>query len=74
MITKTQATNAQYRDEFWHKTVTNADGSPARCRVNGACKVWKTRPNEFRLPVKHGLKDCFYITEDNAAEWYDPSS
>ena len=72
MITKQQAVAAQYRQEFWHRTVKNADGTPARCRVNGACKVWKTRPDEFRLPVKHGMYDCSYITESNAAEWRIP--
>jgi hypothetical protein len=52
-----------------HKTLTNKDGSPLRIRVNGKCKLWKTRPDEFRLPCKHGLKTCFYITESNAHEW-----
>jgi len=74
MITKQDAVNATYRQEFWHKTAKNADGSPVRCRVNGVCKVWKTRPDEFRLPVKHGLKQCFYIEQDNANEWYNPSN
>lgn len=69
MITKQIATNAHYRQIFHHLTIKNADGSPARCRVNGKCHTWKTRPNEFRLPVKYGLKDCFYITERNASEW-----
>ena len=72
MITKRQAVNAHYRDEFHHLTEKNADGTPARCRVNGACKTWKTRPTEFQLPVKHGLRDCFYITQDNADEWRIP--
>jgi hypothetical protein len=71
-IDKTQAVNSGYRDEFYHVSLKNADGTPVRCRVNGACKTWKTRPNEFRLPVKHGLKSCFYITEENAHEWYAP--
>lgn len=69
MITKEQAVAAQYRDEFHHIAATNADGTPLRCRVNGKCKTWKTRPSEFRLPVKYGLKDCFYITHENANEW-----
>ena len=51
-----------------HESVKNADGTPARCRVNGAIKLWKTRPDDFRLPVKHGLKDCFYITPENSSE------
>lgn len=70
MITKEQAVNSSYRDEFLHKTLKNADGSAVRCRVNGKCKVWKTRPDDFRLPVKYGLRECFYITPANADEWY----
>jgi hypothetical protein len=52
-----------------HKTVKNADGSPCRCRVTGKCKTWKTRPDEFRLPVKYGLRQSFYIEPRNAHEW-----
>jgi len=40
-----------------HKTLKNADGTPLRARVNGKMKVWKTRPHEFQLPMKHGLKN-----------------
>jgi len=69
MLTKADCVNASYRDEFHHVSATNADGTPVRCRVNGACKTWKTRPEEFRLPVKYGLRECFYITQDNAHEW-----
>ena len=66
MVTKEQAIT--YR-KFTHVWKTNYDGTPVRCRANGACKTWKTRPTEFRLPVKWGLKHCFYITQDNAEEW-----
>jgi hypothetical protein len=72
MISKSQAVEAKYRQIFHHVTLKNADGTPARCRVNGKCKTWKTRPNEFSLPVKYGLKQCFYITEVNAASWATP--
>ena len=54
---------------LYHQNVRNADATPARVRVNGKCKLWKTRPTDFQLPVKHGLKDCFYITQDNIADW-----
>ena len=64
MITKTTtATN------FEHVTATNADGTPLRARRNGKTKVWKTRPNEFRIPAKHGLYDYFAIDQDNAPYW-----
>lgn len=61
---------------FYHRTIRMRDGSAATCRVNGKCKTWKTRPDDFRLPVKHGWKTCFYITESNAKDWLlrDPTS
>lgn len=35
-------------------------------RVNGKCKTWKTRPDEFKLPIKHGLWTYGYLTHENA--------
>ena len=52
-----------------HVTLRNADGTPLRCRVNGRLQTWKTRPGDFKLPVKHGLRDYFYITQAHAHEW-----
>lgn len=66
MITKEDAMTER---EFHHVSLKNADGTPLRCRANGVCKTWKTRPNDFRLPVKYGLRECFYITPRNAHEW-----
>ena len=39
---------------------------PANWRANGKCQTWKTRPDEFKLPIKHGLYDYGYITHENA--------
>ena len=69
MITKEMAVHGQY--EFYHVRLRNRDGTAVRCRRNGACKTWVTRPDDFRLPVKYGLRECFYITPGNAAEWTD---
>lgn len=52
-----------------HVTLKNADKTPLRARVSGKAQVWKTRPGEFRLPAKHGLKDTFQITHANCSEW-----
>ena len=68
-MTRQDAIHATGHTEFHHHTRKNADGTPARCRVNGQCKIWKTRPLAFRLPVKYGMYDCFYITENNMHEW-----
>ena len=72
MITKEIALSLEYRATLHHVREKNSDGSPVRCRVNGKCKTWVTRPNDFQLPVKHGLRDCFYITPANAQDWVEP--
>lgn len=41
-----------------------------RWRSNGACKTWVTRPDEFRLPIKFGLRSYDYITERNASMFH----
>lgn len=66
MVTKEEAMTAR---NFVHVTAKGRDKQPLRCRAMGKCIVWKTRPNEFKLPVKYGLYQSFYITEANAHEW-----
>lgn len=69
MITKQIAMNARRGQIFHHVTLKNADKSPVRCRVNGKCKTWVKSPEKFRLPVKHGLKNCFYIDQADGDCW-----
>lgn len=69
MITKEIALSLRLNQTLYSNMFTNADGTPKRCRVNGRCKTWKTRPTEFRLPVKYGFHTHFYITNLNAGEW-----
>ena len=66
MITKSQSLTT---DNFEHVSAINADGSPMRYRRNGQTKLWKTRPNHFRIPVKRGLYEYGYIDQDNAGEF-----
>ena len=56
-------------NEFWHRLLRNADGSPIRARRSGKTQVWKTRPDDFKQPVKYGLKQSFYITPQNIGDW-----
>jgi len=72
MITKQQAVDSYHGQIFHHVSLKNADGTPVRCRVNGKCQVWKTRPDAFRLPVKHGLREYCSIGPRNAEEWELP--
>lgn len=66
MVTLEEAKTAKF---FEHMTLTNSSKKPLRCRASGKCQLWKTRPTEFKLPVKHGLYNSFYITNENAADW-----
>lgn len=61
---------AKWAENFEHRTEKNKDKTPLRLRRNGKTKLWKTRPNEFQIPAKHGLYDYYYITHNNADEWY----
>lgn len=44
------------------------DGS--RWFVNGKAQTWKTRPDEIKLPIKHGLWQYGYLTEQNMHDFY----
>jgi len=51
---------------LWHK---NRDGSFARFKVNGKIKVWKTRPEDFRIPLKRGLYEYWALTPNNITDF-----
>jgi len=65
MVTKEQAMTARH---FVHVSLTNSTGA-VKCRASGKCITWKTQPDRFKLPVKYGLYNSFYLTPENAAEW-----
>jgi hypothetical protein len=80
MVTKEQAIQAASqwgRAEFhWGdcKRIVGTRGGVTirveKWRVNGACKTWKTRPDEFSLPIKYGMRGYSYITDRNAHEFH----
>jgi hypothetical protein len=37
---------------------------------NGKTQTWKTRPGMFRVPIKHGFRTYWYLTNDNAHEFH----
>ncbi len=73
-ITKQVAMLLPKRQRLFHVTEKNADGSRKHCWVNGKCKTWQDKPAEFRLPVRRGLREYFYITLENAADWRLPET
>lgn len=48
-----------------HTVNKNADGTPQRWRVNGKVRTQKKNPGWVKVPIKRGLRDYGYITEDN---------
>lgn len=75
MISKKDAVESHHGQVFYHRYARNADFTALRVRVTGRCKTWKTRENEFRLPVKYGLYQSDAITQDNNEQWFktDPT-
>lgn len=63
-MTLDQVKALTFRQTVYHKTLRNADGTPLRARVNGKVKTWKRDPDRVCVPMKHGLKECFYIGTD----------
>lgn len=67
--------------ELFHVTARgyarpNKIAPAVRVRPSGKLQTWKTRPGEFRLPVKHGMYQSHEITHNNFHEWLidDPTS
>jgi hypothetical protein len=40
-------------------------GNLWKLRRNGKTQLWKTRPDEFRIPVKAGLRATGSVTQDS---------
>lgn len=74
MITREQALNLHSRTELHCgecKHIISKRGAERFesdvWRVNGATQTWKTRPNAFFVPIKHGFNGPYsYMRQDNA--------
>jgi len=60
-------------DVIYHAYQQMADGARQRWRISGKLKTWKTRPDEFRIPIKWGLgrrsNHNDYLTQNNANQF-----
>jgi hypothetical protein len=68
MVTKEQAMTCTYFREVQETSINpplNTHTKKVKWRANGKCQIWKTRPEEFRLPVKRGLNQFSYIDHTN---------
>lgn len=69
--------DAIIRDEFHRGECTRTHGprggerlSVEAWRRNGQTVTWKTRPDEFRVPIKYGMRGYDSITPDNMGEFH----
>jgi len=77
MITKTQALSLKYREEV-HYGPCIVDVGPRggetlhqeRWRVSGRPVTFVTRPDDWSVPVKHGLYDNTRIASYNQEAWH----
>lgn len=69
MSTTVTKENQEGINMFYSTELKNADKTRLRARRNGETKTWKTRPAEFKIPIKHGMYDYGYITEQEAQYW-----
>jgi hypothetical protein len=65
MITKEQAlTCNEFHENHWQGEKI------VKWRRNGKTQTWKTRPDDFRVPVKYGLYQFGQITPIQAPEMH----
>lgn len=60
-LTKEVALTLRNKQVLFHKTERDSRGRPARARVAGKVQTWKTRPDDFEIPMKYGMRDSFNI-------------
>jgi hypothetical protein len=69
MITLDQAKKLSHGDILHHCELRNADGTPQRWRVSGKVKRWKRTPDRIEIPIKRGLYQFDYLTENYLNEF-----
>lgn len=62
MFTRSQIELALSEGRLW---VLMRSGAYWVCRRNGKTQTWKTRPSEFRIPIKAGIRTYGDITHRN---------
>jgi hypothetical protein len=54
---------------IYYKHGRNADGTPARFKINGRVKRWKRTPDRVEIPIKRGLWEYAYLENGNLCEF-----
>ena len=64
-LTLEQAKALKHGQILYHTQNCNTDGTAQRWRINGQVKTWKRDPMRVNVPVKNGLRNCSYLTQDD---------
>jgi hypothetical protein len=70
MITKEQAMDMNNIEFHLYCPALTGNEKHYRYRRNGNTQTWKTRPDDFRIPVKYGLYEYGNMTQDNAVNFH----
>ena len=74
MVTKDQAlTCSEFHYGTCHRSVGPRGGVTEKSEIwrrNGKTQTWKTRPNEFRVPLNHGLYAYGQMDERSASKFH----
>jgi hypothetical protein len=69
MISKAILAKMNGSGHLLHVSRKDSAGHPLVARLNGKLKTWVTKPLKFKQPMKHGLRNYFYVTEEELDEW-----
>jgi len=64
-LTRNEALKLRHGQIVYTPGYYNADGTTQRWRVMGAVKTWVKSPGRFKVPIKHGMREYWYIDETN---------
>lgn len=69
-LTVDEVLSGEVKNFHWNLS-GNHDGQCYNYRRNGQMQRWKTRPREFRQPVKFGLRTYAQITHVNVHQFHN---
>ena len=61
-MTLEEAKALPYGDHIWF---IGLDGKARQLKINGQPKTWKRSPGKVRIPVKYGMYEYLYFTEQD---------
>jgi hypothetical protein len=64
-LTLEEAKNLKHGQVLYHTINRATDGTAQKWRVNGKVQTWKRDSKLIKVPIKNGLRNCDYLTQDD---------